>query len=174
LNYGLSKETVRLQEEIARIYQQSSESESQVREHLAEISELKSTALMNTIRYNESEKKVSLIESDLQSLFDKSDVLVKARDDLIKRLNKSNNSLHHKIRRDKKALQDANLLNGQLSEEVRKAEQQILEYDRLEDSLRQEIANEAHLQRELRNSAEENANLQRRLQEQGNQLRKPN
>jgi chromosome segregation ATPase len=164
LNYDLSQETVRLQEEIARIHQQSSESESQVREHLTEISELKSTALMNTIRYNESEQKVSLIESDLQSLSDKSDALVKARDDLIKRLNKSNNSLLHKNRRDKKALQDVNLLNGQLSEEVRKAEQQILECDRLKDSLRQEIANETDLQKELRNTAEENANLQRRLE----------
>ena len=55
-------------------------------------------------------------------------------------------------------------MNSQLLEEVRKAEQQILEYDRLQDSLRQEIANEARLQKELRNSAEENANLQRRLE----------
>jgi hypothetical protein len=80
LNYDLSQETVRLQEEIARIHQQSSESESQVWEHLTEVSELKSTALMNTIRYNESEQKVSLIKSDLQGLSDKSDALVKARE----------------------------------------------------------------------------------------------
>ena len=109
LSYDLSQETVRLQEEVARILQQSSESESQVQEQLAEISELKSKALMNTIH---SEQKVSQIKSDLQSLADKSDTLVKARDNLIKRLNKSNNSLYYKNQCNKKALQNTKLLNS--------------------------------------------------------------
>ena len=157
LNDKLKQETDRLQDEIARILQQSSESESQVQKHLVEISELKSKALMNTIHYNVSKRKDSLIKADLQSLADKSDALVKARDDLITRL-------HHKNRLGNKALQDAKLLNGQLSEKVQRAEQQILEYDRLKDSLRQDIANKGRLQEELYNASKQNTNLWRSLE----------
>ena len=74
---------------------------------------------MNTIY---SEQKVSQIKSDLQSLTNKSDILVKARDNLIKYLNKSNNSLYYKNQYNKKALQNTKLLNSQLLEEVYRAE----------------------------------------------------
>lgn len=160
LEYHLGQQTIQLQEQIAENHQLSSESDSKIREHLETVSELKSTALLNTIRYNESEKKVSTIESDIETLSDKSEKMIMARDDLIKRLNKSNMRMQKSKRRQTKILRET---DAELPENVRKLELKISENKKLRDSLHQDAARELRLQEQLRSTIEENGRLQHSL-----------
>jgi chromosome segregation ATPase len=160
LEYHLGQQTIQLQEQVAKNHLLSAETDAQLREYLDKISELRSTAFMNQLRYNESEKKESVIKTSIKNLSAKSDTLVQARDDLIKHLNRSNKSMRDKNKREKKALHEA---ATKQSKEIRKLEQQILENDRLLDSLRQDAAEQALLQQQLRSTAQENENLQDRL-----------
>jgi chromosome segregation ATPase len=160
LEYHLGQQTIQLQEQVAKNHQLSSETDAQLREYLDQISELRSTAFKNQLRYEESEKKASAIKTSIKNLSDKSDTLVQARDDLIKHLNRSNNSMRDKNKRKSRELREA---ATRQSEEIQELEQQILENERFRDSLRQDAAQEALLQQQLRRTAEENENLQDRL-----------
>ena len=160
LEYNLSQQTIQLQEQITKNHQLSSESDNKLREYLEKISELKSTALMNTIQCEESEKRVTTIESDIKTLSDKSRRLIKARDDLIKQLNKSNKSIQQKKSHETKKLREA---HAKLSDSMDELQQKISENDRLQDSLHQDVAREALLQGQLRSTIKENEHLQRSL-----------
>lgn len=150
LEYDLGQQTIRLQEQITRNHQLSSESDTQLRKYLDQISELKSKVIFNKIQYDGSQKKVSAMQSSIRSLSKKSNKLIKARDDLIKRLNTFNNSIHDKTKREQERQSAA----------VQQLDLEISENNRLRDSLHQDLAQQTLLQEQLRSTAKEKEDLE--------------
>lgn len=160
---ALSQHTVRLREEVARLHRHSSKTEAEVREYWSQIFHLESESLINMVRHQNSKDTLSKMKTNFQDLSDEYHKLVEARDDLNRRLARSNDSLHQVNKRDKRALTAAKSSNRELLDKLEEAEKKLLENDELRDSFREQIANEERLQQEIQQSLDENTSLQRSL-----------
>ncbi len=152
---SLSAQTTRLQEEIVKLSQQSSEEKEKAKKNVETIGRLTVELSVNAARREESDERLRGIEGKLDDLTKSFGGLVAARDNLNDSLSASKKELQQNNRKQASVMKSAREQNEKLSKELEKAEARLQEHDKSTEDLRRKADVERKLQRELQKSLDD-------------------